>query len=379
MKKLVLAATLGFFSLYAAAQDLLVGNQTTDNWYIGMNAGAVTPLKHHAFFPNMRPAFGLEFGKQLTPILGIGLEGMWSVNTSNSHTVFDHSNISLLGKINLNNLFGKYPGAPRAFEVEAVAGLGWLHAYQSGEEDTNALTSKIGLNFNYNLGERKAWTLAFKPALVYNLQGDNPAHTLRFNANNATVELTAGLIYHFGGSNGEHYRTFAKAYDLTEVKDLNTQINDLRAEMQNKEHQAQAAQDAANRQINDLQKALEECRSKEPEVVTNTNATLESYVTFRQGRTSIDASQLPNVERIATYMKNHPSSKVVIKGYASPEGSAEVNTRIANQRAEAVKSTLIKRYKVDAERITAEGQGVGDMFSEPDWNRVSICTLEEGK
>ena len=29
------------------------------------------------------------------------------------------------------------------------------------------------------------------------------------------------------------------------------------------------------------------------------------------------------------------------------------------------------------ERISAEGQGVGNMFSEPDWNRVSICTLEE--
>ena len=26
---------------------------------------------------------------------------------------------------------------------------------------------------------------------------------------------------------------------------------------------------------------------------------------------------------------------------------------------------------------TAEGQGVGDMFTEPDWNRVSICTIED--
>ncbi len=38
---------------------------------------------------------------------------------------------------------------------------------------------------------------------------------------------------------------------------------------------------------------------------------------------------------------------------------------------------LIKTYKISADRIVAEGQGVGDMFSEPDWNRVSICTLEE--
>lgn len=106
---------------------------------------------------------------------------------------------------------------------------------------------------------------------------------------------------------------------------------------------------------------------------------LESVVTFRQGRTTIDASQLPNVERIAVYLNKYPESTVVIKGYASPEGSQEVNDRIARQRAEVVKNTLIKRYKISAARISTEGQGVGDMFSEPDWNRVSICTIKEAQ
>ena len=125
------------------------------------------------------------------------------------------------------------------------------------------------------------------------------------------------------------------------------------------------------------------CQNREPEkivetvVETTVNKAMESMVTFRQGRSTIDASQRPNVERVATYMKNHKEAKVVIKGYASPEGSAEVNARIANARANAVKDMLIKTYKISADRIVAEGQGVGDMFSEPDWNRVSICTLEE--
>ncbi|MDY3268529.1 MAG: OmpA family protein, partial [Phocaeicola sp.] len=38
-----------------------------------------------------------------------------------------------------------------------------------------------------------------------------------------------------------------------------------------------------------------------------------------------------------------------------------------------------KKYRIAASRITAEGQGIGAMFSEPDWNRVSICTLQENK
>ena len=100
-------------------------------------------------------------------------------------------------------------------------------------------------------------------------------------------------------------------------------------------------------------------------------------VYFGQGKTTISPAQLPNVERIATFMKNNKNSKVVIYGYASPEGNAEVNERIANQRAEAVQKLLVNKYKISADRITAKGKGVGDAFSEPDWNRVSICTIEQ--
>ena len=124
MKKFFFLAALSIASAAVSAQNLLVGNKVSDNWSIGVNAGGVTPFKHSAFFPNMRPTFGVELDKQLTPIVGFGLEGMWSVNTSTSSTAFDHSNVSLLGKFNLNNLFGTYLGAPRAFEIEAVAGIG---------------------------------------------------------------------------------------------------------------------------------------------------------------------------------------------------------------------------------------------------------------
>jgi hypothetical protein len=37
----------------------------------------------------------------------------------------------------------------------------------------------------------------------------------------------------------------------------------------------------------------------------------------------------------------------------------------------------VNKYKIAANRIEAEGQGVGNMFEEADWNRVSICTIAE--
>ena len=128
------------------------------------------------------------------------------------------------------------------------------------------------------------------------------------------------------------------------------------------------------KELTDLRNAPKQIET----IIQNTHSkSLESVVTFRQGKTTISTDQIPNVERIATYMKNNPKSTVSIKGYASPEGSAEVNARVAKQRAEAVKTILVNKYKINPSRITAEGQGVGDMFTEPDWNRVSICSIIE--
>ena len=340
MKKsiILLACVLGAFS--AKAQTVIESTKFTDNWSVGINAGAVTPLTHSAFFKSMRPAFGVGFSKQLTPNFGLGFQGMGYVNTTQSKTAFDASDVSLLGKVNLMNLFGTYLGTPRVFEIEAVAGVGWLHYYASGDGDENSWSTRFGMNFNFNMGESKAWTIGIRPAIVYDMQGDYNQAKSRFNANNAAFEITAGLTYHFATSNGTHYFNKVRVYNQAEIDELNSSINALRGQVK-------------------------------------TARIPESIITFRQGRSSVDASQLPNVERVASYMNKHPETKVIIKGYASPEGSVEVNARIAAARAEAVKTILVKKYRIAADRVTAEGQGVGDMFTEPDWNRVSICTIEE--
>ena len=376
MKKIVASLVLCMAVIAANAQKAVEGNKFTDNWSVGFNAGGTTPLTHSAFFKNMRAVLGVGLDKQVTPVLGLGFEAMTSINTTPSRTAFDNTTLSVLGTLNLSNLFGGYAGAPRLFEVETVAGIGWLHYAVNGESDLNSMSSKLGLNFNFNLGEEKAWTLAFKPALVYDMSADGTDNVC-FNANRAAWEFTAGLKYHFSCSNGKHYFTIVKPYNQSEIDALNDQINNMRREADDNA----AALKNANQKAADLEKALNDCKNQAPKVitetVTNNKKTLESVVTFRQGGTSVESSQTPNVERIATYLKNHKNATVSIKGYASPEGNADVNARIAKQRAESVKNMLINRYKIAANRITAEGQGVGNMFEEPDWNRVSICTINE--
>lgn len=399
MKKFLLVAAVAFGILSTNAQDAnntLASSKFTDNWSLGIKGGMVTPMKNHAFFGCSRGIVGAELRKQITPVFGLGLEGEWMVNTSYSTNsyAFDHSYVGIMGTANLMNLFGGYKGSPRFFEIETVLSAGWLHAYVSqwtpvaGDSygwDKNAFATKAGLNFNFNLGKAKEWTISLKPAILWDMDGlYTSTRQSQNDINKAGFELQAGVTYHFKNSNGTHHFAFARLYDQAEVDGLNAKINALRAELESCNAANAACNEnvaGLNAKIAQLEADLAACKAREPQVLVKEDNTLNTvrYVFFKQGRSNVSADQMPNVEQIATYLKNHKEATVVIKGYASPEGSEEVNARIAKQRAESVKNALVNKYGIKASRISAEGQGVGEMFSEPDWNRVSICTIEENE
>ena len=90
------------------------------------------------------------------------------------------------------------------------------------------------MNFNFNLGSEKKWTLALQPALVYDMKETSTSTGAVSTPNNAAVEITAGIVYHFKNSNGKHYFTMTKPYDQAEIDGLNRGINELRMEVDSK-------------------------------------------------------------------------------------------------------------------------------------------------
>lgn len=381
MKKIFLLTAIAMgAAASASAQNAIEESKITDNISIGLKGGVATPINQGPFFGNMRGLVGAEIRKGITPTFGIGIEGEASVNSSSwagprSSAVFDHSYVGAFGTVNLMNLFGGYTGSPRCFEIEVQGGAGWLHSYfpKSESRDYNTVGAKAGLNFNFNLGESKAWTISLSPAVLFNMKDhtDSPF----YESHRAVFDMTAGIAYHFLNSNGTHSFVQVRPYDAAQVSALNEQINQLRAEVSGLAATAQTAQTNANI----MAQKLQECQNRPVTVVKEVDNTLQSvrYVFFRVGSSKVTADQMPNVEMIASYLKNHPKSKVVIKGYASPEGNAEFNEKLATARAESVKTSLVKKYGINASRIQAEGEGIGHMFDEDSWNRVSICTLEE--
>lgn len=377
MKKslLLLAGVLGISSLNAQTTNEEQYVKFRDNWSIGINGGIVTPLTHSAFFKNARATMGIDLNKQLSPIYGLTLENMWSINTFESNAAFDASNLMLLHRVNLNNVFSRYKGKPSLFEVEALAGFGWLHvndAYytEEGEKDGNWISSKAGLNFNFNIGEKKAWTIAVKPAITWTMTQFD-ADNINFDANQAAWEITAGVVYHFKNSSGKHYYTNGCNH-AEQIAALNATISSMEAEAAGKDRALQNAQET----ISDLQKELSDCKNKKVEPAKQIVAENEYVVIFRQSSSKVDALQMPNIDRLASYLKKNSNAKVSISGYASPEGNAEFNQKLSEKRAEAVKKILVDKYGISADRIETAGKGVGNVFAEPTYNRASICVTE---
>lgn len=376
MKKTILLSVFALGALTINAQTAVIeGGGFWDNWSMGIQGGATMKMNGSGFFKSARPAFGLTIGKQWTPILGTDIQGMGYVNTTNSSNIIDASDVSLIARMNLMNLFGSYQGMPRTFEIETVTGLGWLHHYMNGGGDTNDLSARVGLNFNFNLGDDAAWTFGIKPAVVFNLTGEFPSKKMAFNKNHANMEILMGFTYHFADGDGNRHFAMVNAIDPVALAAMNEEINGLREVVAAKDLELVALAD----ELLVVQNQLNEARSKQAMANGDTLNIVESVVAFRFNQSDVESSQMPSIEHVANYLKDNPNVNVTVNGYASPEGTEEYNLKLSQRRADAVKSILVDKYGIAATRINAIGHGVGDIFSEPAWNRVGICTIDEMK
>jgi OOP family OmpA-OmpF porin len=383
MKKLSLLLAAAAMAVSVSAQTVTESN-TFDNFYIGINGGLATKTTGHSWMKGLDPNAGLRIGRYFTPVFGLAIESNAYFSNkpyASTGTFVRNLNTSLLGTVNMSNWFGGYLGEPRSFEVIALYGLGWNHVFGDNNvfgktvnkvwvadgNHRNNLTSKVGVDFAFNLGTAKAWQVYVEPAMIWALNGNGYQGT-KYDINKSGVQLNAGIVYKFGNSNGTHNFTIAKLRDQAEIDGLNSQINSLRSNLNDKDAQLSAK----DKQINDLQNALDECNKKPKYVKPATATNLQPTVLFRQGKSVIDPAQYAPIELIASYMKNHPEAKVEVKGYASPEGSAELNQKLSEARAEAVKTALVKKYKIAADRLSTKGCGATDkLFEQVEFNRVA--------
>ena len=382
MKKLVLMLAAASMAASVSAQTV-AESKTFDNIYVGINGGVATKTTGHKWLSDLDPNAGIRIGRYFTPVFGLAVEGNAYFSNKpwgSTGTVVRATNASLLGTVNLSNWFGGYKGEPRAFEVSALYGLGWMHVFTNNkafkaatENQRNRMTSKAALDFAFNFGSQKQFQFYVEPSINFAFLGQSKSKELvatgnplapvavadhqeygykaasqagqpAYNINNSFVQLNAGFIYKFKNSNGTHNFTIVTPRDQAEIDALNAQINELR-----------------NRKP---QVVTKEVVKEVPSVqVKELSVSDLVFVTFAQGKSILtnDAKKALNNVKEGVHVQ--------IVGTASPEGSKELNDRLSQARADVVANYLKGRGVIVDE---ATGKGVQGTTS----NRLAVVYVK---
>jgi OOP family OmpA-OmpF porin len=80
-------------------------------------------------------------------------------------------------------------------------------------------------------------------------------------------------------------------------------------------------------------------------------------VLFANNSSVISNPDAQKFQEFADFMKRFPSTDAVIEGHASAPGDAAYNMMLSEKRAKAVRTLLIEKYGISANRLTAVGYG----------------------
>ncbi|WP_353334256.1 OmpA family protein [Bacteroides sedimenti] len=374
-KLLLMLLAISPIGLFAQNEGTTVQNQEKalkqygfwDNWFIqGQIGGQYTfseDYKWSSFGDKLTPTAALNIGKFFSPETGARLQlGGWTSGnylhfTNHAYNV-NYLNVNADALFNLTNIFLPYK-EDRVFNLYGILGVGYVHGFRDSDENlhaTNSLAPRLGLQADFRLN--KAWSLNIEAngnLLRDNFNNNNYAGT----SNDGTLNVLAGVTYRFGK------RGFAtvNAENPALIQSLNDEINAQRAKAEE-------------------YKACCEKKSAEPktiikEVPIAQNAQLNSMVSFRIGKATIDPSQEANLYNVAQFMKSNKDAKVIIASYCDAKtGTPAFNQKLSEKRSAAVVKVLTEKYGIDKNRFIVENNGDKQQpFADNNaWNRVTIMT-----
>jgi len=371
-------------------------NSFWSNWFVSANVGYNMFYSNEekglndkpGLFDGSRSTIGVSvaLGKWFTPGIGLRtrLSGFWGrevkpdavgslKNTDNNS--YDYWDLQEQVLFNLHNLFLGYEenrlwnaipyfgfGISRNMSANEIA-----HGYSLGLLNTFKLTKCLALNLDlgFNISDD-------------NISGGATTNHQEYATSPALADrnfsVAVGLTYNFGKKT-----TWCKTATLkAKLAEAQSQVDELNARLGKLTGDYERRLAAKDDEVAALKRDADECAGRlaaanaRADELAATTTNLQPTVLFRLASSVIDPAQYASIAMIAEYMKNHPDVRVQIKGYASPEGSLELNQKLSQARADAVRTVLINKHKIAADRLTAIGCGPTDkLFEQVEFNRIA--------
>jgi len=334
MKRFLTLIVAMFMVFGMATAQTTVNEGVFSHMYIGINAGAnQTTVSDYSNWNNgftnglktLTYNAGLELGKDVTPITGFSLQGNVAPiyhNELNMNPEWKINRSDVFGnvKFNMMNLFGGYKGYPRRVEMKTVTGIGWNHFYGEDVENPNDFALQAGLEFDFNLGKNRNWFITFTPMVQANqvLKADE----IEFAAKGADLKANLGIAYRLGRGDQNHsFKICDKVYTEQQYADLYAMYDEC-----------------MNRPVQVDTVIVEKTVT---EVQVKNNELSNAVIVFAKNSSELTEAETHRLDIIMAGLDK--TGKYLIVGSAdSATGNEEINTRLANERANVVKELMNK-------------------------------------
>lgn len=84
---------------------------------------------------------------------------------------------------------------------------------------------------------------------------------------------------------------------------------------------------------------------------------LRLKILFATDKAEIEPEYRSELQRVATYLANHPDKEIKIEGHTDSVGSQAYNQGLSQRRADSVKQYLVREFGVEASRLMTKGYG----------------------
>lgn len=345
-----------------------------DNWFIQAGGGVSVPFVENWLsngeddHRHATAVYNLGVGHWFSPYLALRFSGYYG------KIHFNCAEMSSAQMANLNfdimwdmtsSICGVNP--ERVFSFIPFLGVGGTYTWDFKGYPPTILTDNgrhlktrewtLPVSAGFQLRFRLCRYVDFFAEARASFYGDNFNNVVQNDPIECNLTAIGGFSVTIGG---RKFNAYNPCDYLGYVKQLNGQINDLRAEL--------AATTAA------LAAQVVQPEPAESPTPVSPAVPLLSTVRFKINSAKISDEEAVNVYNIAQWMKANPKAKVVVDGYADRDtGSSEYNMELSNRRAQAVIDALTGDYGISADRLAKRASGSDvQPYPENDWNRIVI-------
>ncbi|GHT34439.1 hypothetical protein AGMMS49574_21900 [Bacteroidia bacterium] len=353
------------FSTESGAKTNFKKNKAGDNWFISI-AGAGSILIGD---DNSKADFGdrlninpqLSFGKFFQPYWGfrlqlaggplVGYEDRGGSDLFKQKNNYFATHLDFL--LDVTNLWGRY-NEKKVFHLIPWLGLGYAQRFENqGIPRTETPTANAGILTAFRLSRHVDLNVEVQGILT----NEDFNRVYKYHLTDFIAQASVGLTFKLGKTDWE----VIEPTDYALLNDLNSQINNLRAQ---------------NEELSKRPASCPDCPTVVPATVVNNYA--ENVVFFRLNSSKIDANQQINIYNTAQFTKEY-NLPIKVIGYADKNtGTSKYNLGLSEKRARAVAKELIDKYGISSSQISIEWKGSDEQpYKENNWNRVVIMTADK--